>query len=482
MSSAFEDVKELLGVWSDRSMTVNATARSRPLSSWSANPDTALEFTADASGMYGPASRQSSIALVMREDVAASRVFSTPLTGPGSREENEFIALGGRSSVSVMDAHSLSDVYDDDDIDWDKPWALERGLQDAFDAAPSANPDCASQFASGSCPLVHVDFDEMNSDWVKNTEQSRDKARQNPEVDQPDADALVALGDSMLAAAQTAKPGSDARRAIEKAIWAGEIPGVKTVSRPEDYESANGISILEKDDGTKIVMKHEAGTSNARAEESSAEFIRGVDLPAPRVALVGDGEQRIVLMQYAGDIEGLGPGELAPRVPDPKKLDEDGLLEGFRVYLADNVIMNSDRHGGNMMTFTTEDGRVRSVVIDNGFSLEETSLNNRGSGRYRTPSEYLEDEDGNVNRAAAQLWLQSRSREEAIAEIEAFSKKMLERANKMKTRDEKQKQFIQRNAKWMTDNAPGWYDAFRDAYLRDPEDTDWIFDYSLMEI
>lgn len=71
----------------------------RPLSAFSANPDTARQFAGPFGARVGAT-------------VPASRIWSTARTGPGALHENEYIVLGGTEQMgvrqSIVGAHTIS--------------------------------------------------------------------------------------------------------------------------------------------------------------------------------------------------------------------------------------------------------------------------------------------------------------------------------------------------------------------------------------
>jgi hypothetical protein len=73
----------------------------RPLSSWTTNEDTAIEFTRDNNG----AGREG--AMVFRTTVDAKDIFSTPFTGVGCLDEEELVVLGGIRKVDSRNSGGL---------------------------------------------------------------------------------------------------------------------------------------------------------------------------------------------------------------------------------------------------------------------------------------------------------------------------------------------------------------------------------------
>ena len=65
----------------------------RPLSSWSTNLSTAIDFT------RGKADTPLAKSMVFRREVDVKEIFSTPLTGVGCMEEYEVVLLGGKKTV-----------------------------------------------------------------------------------------------------------------------------------------------------------------------------------------------------------------------------------------------------------------------------------------------------------------------------------------------------------------------------------------------
>lgn len=87
-------------------VAVRVRAGMRPLTAFSTDPKTAFEFTQTA----GP----SSAALLMRAEVAARQIYSTPLTGSGCLSEQEAIVSAGSLLIEYANLANYRTIYPTD--------------------------------------------------------------------------------------------------------------------------------------------------------------------------------------------------------------------------------------------------------------------------------------------------------------------------------------------------------------------------------
>ena len=105
----------------------------RPLSSWSSDPSTATAFS-----YAGGAVRQNSI--VHKVTVPVKRIVSTPLTGNGCLEEQEFVIMGGRMDTYAMQPEN----------------AMRARVLENFPVE-----------VSKAVKVVDLDVDDLSADWIK---------------------------------------------------------------------------------------------------------------------------------------------------------------------------------------------------------------------------------------------------------------------------------------------------------------------------
>jgi len=108
------------------------TVQTRPMSSWSISSTTAGFFARDR------ATDAESPAVVMQATIPSSKILSTPLTGVGAYNEQEFVTIGSSFDAQVVASESVDDMWvfdslfkaadivinidnDDDNADWIKP-------------------------------------------------------------------------------------------------------------------------------------------------------------------------------------------------------------------------------------------------------------------------------------------------------------------------------------------------------------------------
>lgn len=90
-------------------------ASQRPLSSWSTNLPTALSFASDSiKTKFGELKEHSPKAVIYRQIVPVSKVFSTPFSGLGCYKEQEVVCLGGTSEVDMIRMGDVWTLYDKD--------------------------------------------------------------------------------------------------------------------------------------------------------------------------------------------------------------------------------------------------------------------------------------------------------------------------------------------------------------------------------
>ena len=105
----------------------------RPLSSWSSDSSTATAFS-----YAGGAVRQNSI--VHKVTVPVKRIVSTPLTGNGCLEEQEFVIMGGRMDTYAMQPEN----------------AMRARVLENFPVE-----------VSKAVKVVDLDVDDLSADWIK---------------------------------------------------------------------------------------------------------------------------------------------------------------------------------------------------------------------------------------------------------------------------------------------------------------------------
>lgn len=99
------------GLNPDDKIIHSVEASSKPLSSWSTNLGTAYSFAADSfKTNVGELKIHSPKAVVFRQVIPVSKVFSTPFTGLGCYKEEEVVCLGGTSKIDMVRAGD-SELY-----------------------------------------------------------------------------------------------------------------------------------------------------------------------------------------------------------------------------------------------------------------------------------------------------------------------------------------------------------------------------------
>lgn len=116
------------------------TVKSNPLSSYSADYETAWRF----GSQYGD--DPSGIGDVLSATVPASRILSTPFSGTGCLKEREFVVLGGEDKVF---SHFVSG-QGPDRKGFNDDWVLQSNVEKFAEDEP-----------------VDIDADLVNSDWTK---------------------------------------------------------------------------------------------------------------------------------------------------------------------------------------------------------------------------------------------------------------------------------------------------------------------------
>ena len=254
---------------------------------------------------------------------------------------------------------------------------------------------------------------------------------------------------------------------ISRKVKAGEIPRIKSVKRL-NAKGINGVQKLVLDDGSILILKYDkyAGSRGARAEDAGFRLAQGLGLRAPNaVALNPDDPSQerggMVLMQYTKDL--LDPDEIGIEdaqdvqgingavYSDLSSYTEQGLREMLGLVLLDTLMMNTDRHSGNWQFAYTADGKLRPVVIDNGFGFSNRLSSARPSGMARP--------EGRGADSVAKKWLRSIGEDAARAEMEQFLTRIRAHAEKMRVFDD-QNDAIVRRAQWALDNldsmVKGW--------------------------
>lgn len=267
---------------------------------------------------------------------------------------------------------------------------------------------------------------------------------------------------------------------IVKKIQAGEIPGAVKIKRLNP-RGLIGVQKVTMDDGSIFVIKsdveYEAG---APAEDVMARLARAAGMRAPMVAMLNPYDKfsrdsrsprGVLLMQYTGDLVrddevGIWDADLvaggregAPSVDikDYKNYTEDGIRDLLGLALMDTAGRNPDRHVQNYQLAVTKDGKLRPVVIDNGRSLHW--MTDRG---YGTPSgSNMLTIQSSGPQKPVQRWLASLTEDQARTEMEAFLTRMRDRAEKIRTIEQRDNDLLVEQFQWALDNLDKMVSAWR---------------------
>ena len=284
--------------------------------------------------------------------------------------------------------------------------------------------------------------------------------------DSPRAAAVRALSDAIKASGLNMQ---QLRSAANKTKRGEELlPGFKYVKNQSGGINArNGTPVVEDADGRRFLIKHDndygdLSGNGSRAEEEVARLYRALGFAQPMVLKPhGDSDDpwlrdmfimefntpEMLSEQLGVEIVSVGDGDAMP-APGPNAPQE--LKEMFlQAAVANMILAQTDRHGGNYMYAKDRDGNYWPVIIDNGLMMMNAAFGRHFSstgkpGDYAGniasidwsnsrlfPNKFVDSATGNTNQIAKKS--AGFVRELGVAEAEKFVQDFLAR---MKARAE----------------------------------------------
>ena len=142
----------------------------------------------------------------------------------------------------------------------------------------------------------------------------------------------------------------------------------------------NGISTIKMKDGTRIALKDDSSEHGSDAEYAIARMYRDLGLPMPMVREINPGDTgalgKLLLMEWANDGVPGSVGTALEGKPSYASMDDDARKEAWLTLIANGVMANSDRHGGNIMHVDMPNGTKRLAIIDNGLAMFNSGFGN----------------------------------------------------------------------------------------------------------
>lgn len=217
--------------------------------------------------------------------------------------------------------------------------------------------------------------------------------------------------------------------------------------------------------------------NGVKAEEMVAQLYRDLGFAQPGFLAVNlDNPDRklggIGVMEFAGD-SFFGLDSIRTHNNSPiwgiDQVAQEHKAELLNFAVANAIIGNSDRHGGNFMWGRDTLGQARLVPIDNGLALFNGSFGvaekHKQNPLHLDPIKILTNEDmyGNKNQVAkfAGQWANEIGDEAAINQVVEFAIKMRERAEALKFADERANEYLIARANYIIDNASELVDTLR---------------------
>lgn len=230
------------------------------------------------------------------------------------------------------------------------------------------------------------------------------------------------------------------------------------------------VVIKYDNDGNRGVFKG----NGIKAEEMVAELYRDLGFAQPAVAVINPDNPTpeiggVAVMQYAdAGFFGLVDVEVHNK-SSVYSLDQVGTSnreELLNFLVANAIIGNTDRHGGNFMWGTDPaTGKVRLVPIDNGLAMFNGQFGepekNINDPLHLDPFKVIVGRYGNFNQVGplGKKWINQIGEEAAKNQIVDFATRMRERAEAMKFRDPRANEYLMARADAILKNPQKFIDT-----------------------
>ena len=236
--------------------------------------------------------------------------------------------------------------------------------------------------------------------------------------------------------------------------------------------------------GERIVVKFDNDYNNKingefvgngiKAEEMVAAIYRDLGFAQPAFIAVNPDNADVNIggvgvMEYAGDgFFGLANIKVhnaagVRRLEDVADEHREELLDFL---VANAIIGNSDRHGGNFMWgLDPVTGKARLVPIDNGLAIFNGAMNeaekNKDNPLYLDPIKVIRGRYGNFNQVGkfARSWVQEIGEDAAKNQVVAFAERMRERAKAIKLVDPRANAYLEARANYILNDPQKFIDA-----------------------
>ena len=254
----------------------------------------------------------------------------------------------------------------------------------------------------------------------------------------------------------------------------------------------NGVAILQDAAGHKIVLKYDGDRGDVagndkegkgvNAELDIAQLYRAFGLKQPEALRInpdsnGSEERDLFFMDFGGEEFGLTDlKEIANVGWNGPSLGEMAKPEEILQFVASNaVMMNSDRHGGNIMLARDGAGQYEIVPIDNGLALKNSAfgqigyyLKSHDVSELPTPLQVTQGRVVNTRKhfmarggGLLEQYLARVGRDQAVEELTQWAEKMRREAEQRKNQlhDKDHAAFVLQRIDWLANNAEEYIDG-----------------------